>query len=56
LPSNYVQKDVQNEIPFNIDADKDELCDVGFFDVYNPETFVCTITEVGDNHGGYFWV
>jgi hypothetical protein len=54
LPSNYVQKDVQNEIPFNKDADKDELCDVGFFDVYNPETFVCTITEVGDNHGGYF--
>jgi hypothetical protein len=54
LPTNYVQTDVQNEIIFNIDADMDGHCDVGFFNVSNPETFIYTITGVGDNHSGYF--
>ena len=54
LPTNYVQTDVQNEIRFIRDADMDGFCDVGFFDLYNAKTFICTINGVGDNHGGYF--
>ena len=45
--SNYLDINVQNEIPFITDADGDGGCDL-------PLTpFVCTIEGIGDNHFGY---
>jgi hypothetical protein len=49
LPSNYKQIDVQNEIPFDSDADGDGKCDLPV-----PNTQICTIIGIGDNHAGYF--
>jgi pimeloyl-ACP methyl ester carboxylesterase len=44
--SNYLDFDVQNEIPFIIDADGDGDCDL-------PDLLGCTIEGTGDNHFGY---
>jgi pimeloyl-ACP methyl ester carboxylesterase len=48
LPSNYHQINVEKQIPLNIDADGDGICDF-----INPVTKKCTITKLGDNHRGY---
>ena len=44
--SNYLDIDVQNEIPFITDANGDGNCDL-------RDAFGCTIDNVGDNHFGY---
>jgi pimeloyl-ACP methyl ester carboxylesterase len=54
IPSNYVDKNIQNEILPNIDADGDGICDLR-----NPYFFnFCTIHRVtpGDNHFGYMGI
>jgi hypothetical protein len=44
--SNYLDLNVQNEIPFITDANGDGKCDI-------PGFFGCTIADIGDNHFGY---
>jgi hypothetical protein len=44
--SNYLDINVQNEIPFITDANGDGNCDI-------PDFFGCTIVGIGDNHFGY---
>ncbi len=44
--SNYLDINVQNQIPFIRDANGDGNCDL-------RNAFVCTIDNVGDNHFGY---
>jgi len=47
LALNYKETDVRNEIPFNIDANGDNKCDI-------VTAFgTCMINGVGDNHFGY---
>jgi len=54
LPTNYVDIEVQKEeIPFNIDADGDRLCD-DLRLTLKPVKWICMITEAGDSHFGYF--
>jgi hypothetical protein len=48
LPKNYAEIDVQDQLPLNIDADGDRVCDFRI-----PGTNICMITEIGDNHRGY---
>ena len=46
--ANYADVDVRVQIPILTDADRDRNCDYQI-----PKTSICTITEIGDNHGGY---
>lgn len=48
LASNYKEKNVQNEIPFNNDANGNRFCDL-----FIPNTTICAIQDIGDNHFGY---
>jgi hypothetical protein len=52
-PQNYEDISVQQEIPNIIDADADRECDLVYPSWLSVTGFVCTITQVGDNHLGY---
>jgi|SRR5215212_2158550 len=52
VPQNYVDIPVEQEILNIRDADADRGCDLIYPSFWSPD-FVCTITQVGDNHLGY---
>jgi hypothetical protein len=54
LPSNYIDINITNEIPFNHDADADQICDDLRLLSVNPSVWSCAISEPGDSHYGYF--
>jgi hypothetical protein len=53
LPQNYVDIVVEQEIKDYRDADADGRCDLLYRTFWFHLPFVCTITQVGDNHLGY---
>jgi hypothetical protein len=53
IPQNYVDIPVGQEILNIIDADADGACDLSYRNFWLPYGWVCTITQMGDNHLGY---
>lgn len=53
IPQNYVDTPVGQEILNIIDADADGACDLRYPSSWVPDGWVCTLTQMGDNHLGY---
>ena len=53
IPQNYSDIPVGQEILNIVDADADGACDLSYRNSWLPDSSVCTIIQMGDNHLGY---